>query len=153
MRYYVDDILFSKMKAYSIDFRQKIIDYYYSSPISQSQLAEKFSVARSFVQKLLKQYRLTGNVAPKHGGGSQLKLSPEQLAILAQLIETNNDATLAELCQMLAYQTGVVVSIATMGRMTERLKITVKKKHYLPQKKKRKECNFSDMSFGNKSEV
>jgi transposase len=117
------------------------------------QLAERFSVALRFVQKLLKQYRLTGNVAPKHGGGSQLKLSPEQLAILAQLIETNNDATLAELCQMLASQTGVVVSIATMGRMTERLKITVKKKHYPPQKKKRKECNFSDMSFGNKSEV
>jgi len=99
------------------------------------QLAQRFSVALRFVQKLLKQYRLTGNVAPKHGGGSQLKLSPEQLAILAQLIETNNDATLAELCQMLASQTGVVVNIATMGRMTERRKITVKKKHYPPRKR------------------
>lgn len=98
------------------------------------QLAERFSVALRFVQKLLKQYRLTGNVAPKHRGGSQLKLSPEQLAILAQLIETNHDATLAELCQMLASQTGVVVSIATMGRMTERLKITVKKTLFPPEK-------------------
>jgi hypothetical protein len=33
------------------------------------QLAESFSVALRFVHKLLKQYRLTGNVAPKHGGG------------------------------------------------------------------------------------
>ncbi len=102
------------------------------------QLAERFSVALRFVQKLLKQYRLTGNAAPKHGGGSQLKLSPEQLARLAQLIETNNDATLAELCQMLASQTGVVVSTATRGRMTERLKITVKKNTIPPRKRKRK---------------
>lgn len=141
------------MKAYSTDLRQKIIDTYHSIPISQRQLAERFSVALSFVQKLLKQYRLTGNIAPQaHGGGGQLKLTPEQLAILAKLIETNNDATLEELCHLLAEKTGVVVSRATMGRMTQRLNITVKKKHYFPQQKKVKEFNFSDMSFGNKFE-
>lgn len=131
------------MKAYSIDLRQKIIDTYYSSPISQRQLAERFSVASSFVQKLLKQYRLTGNIAPKaHGGGGQLKLTPEQLAILANLIETNNDATLEELSHLLTEKTGVVVSRATIGRMTQRLNITVKKKHYSHQKKKVKEFNL-----------
>jgi transposase len=36
---------------------------------------------------------------------------------------------------MLASQTGVVVSIATMGRMTERLKITVKKNTIPPRKR------------------
>jgi transposase len=138
VRYYVDDILFSKMKAYSIDFRQKIIDAYYSSPISLAPTSREIFSCSRFVQKLLKQYRLTGNVAPKHGGGSQLKLSPEQLARLAQLIETNNDATLAQLCQMLASQTGVVVSTATRGRMTERLKITVKKTLSPPRKRKGK---------------
>jgi len=61
------------MKAYSIDFRQKIIDAYHSSPISQRQLAERFSVALSFVQKLVKQYRLTQNIAPQaHGGAPNL---------------------------------------------------------------------------------
>ena len=126
------------MKAYSIDFRQKIIDAYYSSPISLAPTSREIFSCSRFVQKLLKQYRLTGNVAPKHGGGSQLKLSPEQLARLAQLIETNNDATLAQLCQMLASQTGVVVSTATRGRMTERLKITVKKTLSPPRKRKGK---------------
>ena len=116
------------MKAYSIDFRQKIIDTYYSRPISQRQLAERFCVALSFVQKLLKQYRLTGNITPQtHGGGRQLKLPPKHLAILAKLIKTNNDATLEELCHLLTEKTGVVVSRATMGRMTQRLNITVKK--------------------------
>jgi len=123
------------MKAYFVDFRQKTIDTYYSQPISQSQLANKFSVARSFVQKLLKQHRLTGNIAPKHGGGVKLKLSPNQLALLVELIKINNDATLEELCDLLAAQTGVVVSRATMRRMTQRLKLTVKK-NTLPSRKR-----------------
>lgn len=47
--------------------------------------------------------------------------------ILADLIEHNNDATLDELCQMLQEKIGVKISRATMGRMTQRLKLTVKK--------------------------
>ena len=127
------------MKAYSIDLRQKIIDTYHSKPLSQRQLAEQFSVALSFVQKLLKQYRLTGNIAAKpHGGGSQLKLSPKHLAILMELIESNNDATLEELCRLLLEKTGVVVSRATMGRMTQRLNLTVKKNTISRRKRNRK---------------
>lgn len=133
------------MKAYSVDLRQKIIDSYHTKPISQRRVAEQFSVALSFVQKLLKQYRQTGNISPKpHGGGAQLKLSPEQLAILAELIENNNDATLEELCSLLKEKTGVEVSRATMGRMTQKLNITVKKKPFTPQKKKRKEYNLKE---------
>ena len=70
----------------------------------------------------------------------QLKLSPEQLETLAELIEANNDATLEELCQMLEEKIGVRVSRATMGRMTQRLNMTVKKKRSVPQKKQAREC-------------
>ncbi|MEG4171143.1 hypothetical protein QUA16_28000, partial [Microcoleus sp. S13_C3] len=52
------------MKAYSIDFRQKILDTYHTEPISQKAIAKRFSVALSFVQKLLKQYRETKNIRP-----------------------------------------------------------------------------------------
>ena len=124
------------MKAYSIDLRQKIIDTYHTVPISQRRLAQRFGVALSFVQKLVKQYRQTGNIAPlAHGGGGQLKLSPEQLVILGELIEANNDATLEELCHLLKEKTGVIVSIATMGRMTQRLNLTLKK-NTLPIRKR-----------------
>lgn len=140
------------MKAYSIDLRQKIIDAYHSQPISQRQLALQFGIALSFLQKLLKQYRQTGDIAPQpHGGGGQLKLNPEQLAILVSLIETNNDATLVELCHLLQEQTGVRVSRATMGRMTQRLNLTLKKKHFSLQKKQPNECKDSELSSGKKS--
>lgn len=117
-----------KMKSYSVDFRQKIINVYHSEPISQRQIAKRFCVAPSFVQKLLKQYRQTKNIAPQtHRCSGQLKLNPEQLVILAELIEKNNDSTLAELCNLLYQKIGVTISRATMGRMTQRLNITLKK--------------------------
>lgn len=116
------------MKAYSLDLRQKIIDVYEQEEISQRQLAKRFNVALSFIVKLLRQYRATGDIAPKpFNGGVKLKLTPENLVLLAELIEHNNDATLNELCQMLKEKSGVSISRATMGRMTHRLKLTVKK--------------------------
>ena len=86
------------MKSYSVDFRQKIIDVYHNEPISQKAIAERFCVALSFVQKLIKQYRLTQNIAPQtYRCGGQLKLNPEQLLVLAELIKASDDATLEKL--------------------------------------------------------
>src|SRR4028119_174716 len=94
------------MKAYSIDLRQKIIEVYEKEKISQRQLAQRFSVALSFIFKLLKQYRQTGKIAPKpFNGGARLKLTPEKMGVLVDLIENNNDATLKELCLMLEAKT------------------------------------------------
>lgn len=53
------------MKAYSLDLRQKIVDAYAEGNISQRQLAKHFRVALSFIEKLLKQHRETGTIAPK----------------------------------------------------------------------------------------
>lgn len=116
------------MKAYSLDLRQKIVDVYQNESISQRQLAKRFDVTKSFVIKLLKQNRETGSIKPlAHGGGAKLKINPEQFEIIAELIENNNDATLEELCQMFQERTSVIVSRATMGRMSQRLNLTVKK--------------------------
>ena len=129
------------MKPYSLDLRQKIIDVYEQQEISQRQLAQRFCVSLSFVVKLLKKYRQTGQIAPKpFNGGLKLKLSPENLSVLTELIEHNNDATLDELCQMLQEKIGIKVSRATMGRMTQRLKFTVKKNSTSAMKNKLTEC-------------
>ena len=86
------------MKSYSIDLRQKIIETYQNEKITQKELALMFRVSQSFITKLLRRYRETGEIAPKpFRGGVKLKLNPEQLEILAELVEENNDATLEEL--------------------------------------------------------
>jgi transposase len=53
------------MQAYSLEFRERIIDTYAEGNTSQRQLAKRFRVAPSFVQKILKQYRETGSIEPK----------------------------------------------------------------------------------------
>ena len=66
---------------------------------------------RSCVQKLIKQYRLTQNIAPQtYRGGGQLKLNPQQLLVLAQLIEASDDATLEELRYLLYQKIGVAIN-------------------------------------------
>jgi len=76
------------MKAYSLDLRQKIVDAYAEGNISQRQLAKQFRVALSFVEKLLKQCRETGSIAPKCRQQTSTKLNYEQLMVLKQLVET-----------------------------------------------------------------
>ncbi len=56
------------MQPLSIDFRQKIISVYEQENISIRDLAKRFYVAKSFIQKLLKQYQQTGNIRPKRQG-------------------------------------------------------------------------------------
>ena len=116
------------MKPYPIEFRQKIIEVYNKENLSIRQLAQRFCVAPSFVQKLLKQYKDTGNLHPRpQGGRPQPKLKAQQLIDLIEIIETHNDATLAELCDLLEEKVHVRVSRATMGRLTQKLNYSVKK--------------------------
>jgi len=52
-------------------------------------------------------------------GGRSAKLSPEQEAVLATLVEEDNDAILVELCDRLEQGVGVRISRATMGRIVQ----------------------------------
>lgn len=116
------------MQPYSVDFRKKIIEVYEQEETSIRKLAQRFKVAKSLVQKLIKQYRETGELSPRKSGGSPpKKLDSEQLIILIEIIESNNDATLEELCELLEEKIEVKVSRATMGRITTKLNYSVKK--------------------------
>ncbi len=61
------------MKAYSVDFRQKIVDAYENKEGSIRQVAKRFKVAPSFVQKLLKRYQEVESLSPlPHGRANSL---------------------------------------------------------------------------------
>ncbi len=116
------------MKAYSLDLRQKIVETYAEGNISQRQLAKQFRVALSFIEKLLKQHRETGSIAPKvRTQQTPTKLRPEQLMVLGSIVEANKDATLDELRYQLAQQTGVLIGRSTVDRMVKKLNLSVKK--------------------------
>jgi transposase len=49
------------------------------------------------------------------------------LNVVQQLVEEDNDATLAELCERIEQRTGVRVSQSTLFRVLQQLKLTRKK--------------------------
>lgn len=122
---------------YSIDLRQRVVDAYNEDIMTTyGQVAKRFSVSISFVSSILRKYRSGGSVAPKiRQEQTPTKLSDEQLLILKELIEEDNDAILKELCTALEKKVNVKISVSTMGRMTQKLGTTVKKKHSVPAKK------------------
>ena len=132
----------TEMKAYSIDFRRKIIKAYEDESISQRQLAKRFGVAKSFIQKLLKRYRETDSVAPKQRTQqTPPKLTEDHLAVLQQLVEEQNDATLEDLRVQLAAKIDVVVSRSTIDRALKKLDLTIKKRPSMPMKRIRNGSN------------
>jgi transposase len=141
------------MQPYSIDLRKKIIEVYEQEKISIRNLAKRFYVAKSFVQKLLKQQQQTGDISPKRqGGNSPPKVQGADLVTLTEIIENNNDATLSELCELLEAQTGIKVSRATMGRISQKLDYTFKKKLSMQRKNKMKKSNKKELNFGQRLE-
>ncbi|WP_157861315.1 IS630 family transposase [Rippkaea orientalis] len=139
------------MQPLSIDLRQRIISASERDTISIRQLAKRFDVAKSCVQKLIKQNKETGDIKPKRqGGNSPPKVQGEDLVTLIELIENNNDATLEELCELLEEQTGITVSRATMGRISQNLDYTVKKKTLQAAEKDSEEVQLKRVEFWKK---
>jgi transposase len=116
------------MAAYSIDLRQKIVSAYERRLGSQRALADVFGVSLSFVEKVLRRYRTTGEFGPKpHGGGQKPHVDAAAQAFIRQVVHEHPDATLEELCARLAHATGVRVSLATMCRVVRCLALPRKK--------------------------
>ncbi len=127
----------------------QIIDVYHRVPISQRQIAQQFGVALSFVQKLLKQYRETGEIAPKvRTQQTQPKLNAEDLNVLREIVETNNDATLEELRHLLADKIGILMGCSTLHRMLRRLNLTLKKNTTRDRKRNRKSATATVRFLG-----
>jgi transposase len=70
---------------------------------------------------------------------------------LVEIIEENNDATLKELTELLESKTGIKVSISTMGRISNQLNYTFKKKHSMRQRKRSERVQKARVNFGIKS--
>ena len=116
------------MASYSIDLRQKILHACERRLGSQQAIANIFDVSLSFVEKLLRRHRTTGDITPKpHGGGQRPRLDAAAQAQVRQLVRDQADATLEELCTRAAEMTGIRVSVPTMCRLVRRLGLPRKK--------------------------
>ena len=95
------------MRPHSADLRRRIVTLYERGEGSIRQLAKRFQVSQDSVRCLIKQYRASGSIAPKpYAGGPQPTLQATHHEVLRELVEADNDATLAQLAQRLATRTG-----------------------------------------------
>ena len=127
------------MKAYSIDLREKIVLAYSQGDTSIRKVAQRFGVAKSFVQKLLSMNKTQGHVKPKQQGGAikgELDGSETQLAAM---VEKYPDATLLEYCEYWGITYEHWVSTSTMCRALQKQKLTLKKRRYIAARQKQKE--------------
>jgi transposase len=117
------------MKAYSLDFRQKIVETYDSGGITQRQLAERFCVSVFFVKKLFRQRKNTGSIAPKERRGWQRsRWSEEMRERIVQTYQEKNDLTLSELAKRIEREFGLLVWKPTICRALQRENLRHKKR-------------------------
>ena len=116
------------MRAYSLDLRQRVVRAYEQGQDSIAQLAARFGVGPTFVKKMLRQHRESGDLAPRpHGGGRPASLSPRQRRLLRRKVEREQDISLTELQTYLREATQVEAHVSTISRALKALDLPRKK--------------------------
>jgi putative transposase len=111
--------------SYSLDLRQRVIAACDEGRLSRREIAELYDVGESTIYVWLKLRRDTSKlVAKPHTGGRRSELNP---AVLDELVEAENDRTLAEYAATYAAQTGRHYSISHLCRGLKQARLRRKK--------------------------
>jgi len=110
------------MKPYSKDLRERVINDRESDMDSQ-EVAEKYSVSRSWVNLLWQRYRETGSYEAKRIGGYKQPVLKEREGEIRQTLKERPDITLRELKEKLNFRG----SLQTVSNELRRLGFSFKK--------------------------
>lgn len=121
------------MRAYSNDLRERVAAAYATGQFTIGQVASRFSVSTSFVEKLLKRQRASGSVAAlPHRGGPAPRLQEADRQRLAACVAAQPDATLAELGQQLVAAGSPAVGQTVLWQTLQALDLRRKKRVCTP---------------------
>jgi transposase len=117
------------MKPYSMDLRERVIAACDAGQGTKA-VAATFDVSPAWVRRLKQHRRERGSIAPRTGGGSRGRKIDR--GCLAELIAHQPDATLAELRERLARDTGVSVTAWAIAKALRELGLSFKKRRSAP---------------------
>jgi|SRR5215210_1620145 len=117
------------MQPYSLDLRERVVKAYEQGKGSIVEVAAMFNVGQTFVKKMLRLKRKTGDLSPRpHGGGNSPSLSAKHLALLRDKVRKHGDISLTELQALLDAEAKVRVHPSTISRALSKLGLPRKKK-------------------------
>jgi transposase len=117
------------MRPISNDLRRRIITAIQENEQSQPEIAERFAVSLSTLEKLWHRFRVTGKFeALPHAGGRRRLLEADEELIRSE-VAAQPDITLAELSATVAFQKNQPpVSLSTLSEELRRLGLPRKKR-------------------------
>ena len=121
------------MRPYSQDLRERIVRTLEAQQETQPEIARRFAVSLSFVEKLWRRWRASGSCAARpHAGGRRRSLQAAE-TVLRREVATQPDVTLSELCERAAAAGAPAVSAKTMCLELRRLSLPRKKSRSITQ--------------------
>lgn len=116
-----------------MDFRLAVVEAYKSGMGTRNELCELFAIGTATIGRWLRKVRESGTPAPlPRGGGYPKRIGSIGEGIVIGLIKRQPDATLNELASQYSSITRVPMSRSTISDLLVRLKITRKKRLFLP---------------------
>lgn len=115
------------MSSYSMEFRKKVLKACDEGGTSR-EVAERFEVSRSWIDRLKQRRRETGEIGPQKPSRFKPQALANHMDRLRELVEERPDITLEEIRSALKVQT----SLTSIWRALQRLDLTFKKKSFMP---------------------
>ena len=112
----------------SVEVRKRVVAAHREGKGTYAELADVFQVGEASVSRWLRLDRETGSLEPKPPPGRAPKLDERGRAVLRELVEQDNDATLAELASRLQERTGVKLVVSAVYKVLAKMGISRKKK-------------------------
>jgi transposase len=123
----------SKMKAYSVDLREKIIAAV-ERGMSKAQAARTFGVGATSVKRYVKLAEEGRPLSPGKAPGKKAKLDESAMKLLEEDLHARPGVIYEKRADLLCELLGVSVSKSTICRMVGRLGYTRKKDRWVLQK-------------------
>jgi transposase len=130
------------MKPLSPDLRQRILDALQDGQ-TREQVAARFRVSLSSVQRLKRQWKEHQHLEPKPIPGRTRAVQEDQAAELKEIIATQNHWTLQSLAQAWQQHTGKALSKSALHRNLHWLGYSYKKRVASPRKETRTNAPLS----------
>ena len=119
--------------TYSLDLRERVVAAVDAGEGTQPQIAARFAVSLGWVEKLLRQRRRAGHIAPVgHRGGAKRRVDAPTVKAIRAAVSAQPDIALEELRLRLRRQARVRVSVSTLWRWVEALGLPRKKRRSWP---------------------